>query len=1034
MKRSNQPGLTVAGSLTREEADALLSGLPLLVLHFDATGHCIRANPSPDLAPMLDATTLVGLQLGDLDLPDDQTGTRPVDMLNRPVILRAGGSEHHMLVVQMRTQVKGNGDETLLVLRAETAAEAEQREHFFLPEIVRRTQNIVVVADVNRRITWVNEAFEKRTGYTLQEVIGKRPADLVQFDGTDKKTVARISAAVKSNKPVQAEVRNRSKQGDEYWLALDIQPLWGPDGALRGYMSVQSDVSALKALAEKAEKATRQAMKQADELQRVQEQLREVIAELPCGLAVFDSDLNLTVSNQKYSEFVRGPASRIVPGADYETIMREIAQAGGFLETETEQEEWVSDKLARLEQASKGWQYFNAECDKWVEAIDKHLPNGGLVALRIDITALKTVSQRLATVLKGTEVGTWTWNSDAGTIKVDDRCAAMLGHEPSDFHEIRDNELINMIHPDESEAILAEWARIEHGEIDHCELVFRFPHKDGHWVSILLRALVLRSDASGRPEMISGVNIDITEHQRRETALEQAEREKKQADQRLFDITSVTDDAVWEQDENLRFTYISENIVKHIGIPADQIIGKTREVIFGSELDIGQSPDWEALSKQIAAHKPFHNVQYPIVSKSTGEIVWFRTSGIPIIDSEGNFRGYRGVSIKVTELVEARERAEESSRTKSLFLANMSHEIRTPLNGVLGMAELLESQMNNPEKRRLASIIRESGEALLSILNDILDMSKIEAGRLELESLPFRVADVAEAVENLHALKAEEKGLDFEVLTGGGMKKYRLGDQNRVRQILNNLIGNAIKFTETGEVTVKISSRDQAELTIEVRDTGIGISPEQQERLFQDFSQADASIAKSYGGTGLGLSIVKKLVDMMGGQISVDSALGAGTRIKVTLPIAECAPPQADQGDAEHTALADRLDGVRILAADDNQTNRLLLSEVLSKFGAEVTQVVNGEQAVEAWAPGRFDVLILDIMMPGMDGIEALKQILKRAEQSSGEPVLAIAFTANAMAHQVVEYIEAGFVTHVPKPFQAIELLKAINTILPQRT
>ncbi len=1033
MSRSKRSDFTTSGPLTEEETKALLSGLPLLMLHFDATGHCIRANSSSALVPMLDARMLVGLQLGELDLPDDRTRARPVDVSNRSVVLRAGGREHHMIVVQMSTQVKGNGHETLLVLRAETAAEAEQREHFFLPEIARRTESIVMVTDVDHCITWVNEAFEKRTGYSLQEAIGKHPVDLLQYESTDQETMARIAAAMRSNEPVQAEVRNRSKQGDEYWVLLDTQPLRGPNGALCGYMSVQIDVSALKALTQKAERATRQAMKLANERMRVQNQMFEVIAALPYGFALFDSDLKLIVGNQKFIEFSGGAASKVVCGTDYETIMREIAQTGRFLETAAEQEDWVSDKLAQLEQPSNEWRYFNVKNDKWIEAIEKPLPNGGLISLRLDVTALKLASQRLATVIEGASVGTWTRNVRKGISEVDDRWTAMLGYEPGEVSEFSDNDLANMIHPEDRKATVAEWARIKQGEIDFFEEIFRLPHKDGHWVSILSRALVLHRDASGQPEIVSGVHIDVTEHKKREDELELALKEKAAADKRLYDVANVSDDWLWEQDENLRFTSMSESITRTTGIPVDQIIGKTREELQGDPSSMCQIPGWEAFKARVAAREPFRNFQYPLIARNTGQVVWLRANGAPVFDHEGKFRGYRGIGTDVTALVEAREHAEEASRTKSLFLANMSHEIRTPLNGVLGMAELLETQMSDSEQRRMVSIIRQSGESLLSILNDLLDMSKIEAGRLELENLPFRPADLVEGVENLYGLKAQEEGLDFEVLTGSGTQKYRLGDQNRVRQILNNLTGNAIKFTEAGQVVVKISARVGADLIIEVRDTGIGVDPKQQERLFKDFSQADASIAKRYGGTGLGLAIVKQLVDMMDGQISVESALGAGTCITVSLPLAECAPPQADQGGAEHTALVHRLDGVRVLAADDNNTNRLLLSEVLRRYGAEVTQVVNGAQAVEAWEPGRFDVLILDVSMPVMDGIKALNKIQERAEQSSGEPVLAIAFTANAMAHQVVEYIEAGFITHVPKPFRAAELLKAITAILPQR-
>ena len=379
----------------------------------------------------------------------------------------------------------------------------------------------------------------------------------------------------------------------------------------------------------------------------------------------------------------------------------------------------------------------------------------------------------------------------------------------------------------------------------------------------------------------------------------------------------------------------------------------------------------------------------------------------------------------MTEAYLAKEQAEEASRTKSMFLANMSHEIRTPLNGVLGMAELLDAKIEEPEKKRMVGVIRESGENLLSILNDILDMSKIEAGKLVFETVPFRMSDLMPKVTDLYSLKAEERGIELEVMTGSGADKPRLGDPHRVRQILNNLVSNAIKFTpDGGEVTVTVSARVGRPVVIEVKDSGIGMTEEQKASLFSDFTQADNTITRRFGGTGLGLAIVGRLIEMMGGTIDVDSVPDRGSTFRVSLPL-EAGPETISNAPAEKKTVD--ISGTRILAADDNATNRAVLTDMLHSRGVEITVVNNGLEAVNAWAPGEFDLLILDISMPVMDGITALQKIIEKAEAAGVNAPPTIAFTANAMAHQIVEYVAAGFDTVVPKPFKIDDLVKAIS-------
>ena len=386
------------------------------------------------------------------------------------------------------------------------------------------------------------------------------------------------------------------------------------------------------------------------------------------------------------------------------------------------------------------------------------------------------------------------------------------------------------------------------------------------------------------------------------------------------------------------------------------------------------------------------------------------------------------VHLRTADLEKARHQAEAASHAKSMFLANMSHEIRTPLNGVLGMAELLDGLLVDPEHRLMIATIRDSGEMLLRVLNDILDLSKIDAGRLELEATAFCPSDVVAKVEALHSLRAQEKGLSFAILASADAQRRRIGDPHRVAQILHNLLGNAIKFTETGEIRVLLTCPPGRPIVIDVIDTGIGMTTAQVARMFEDFEQADTTVTRRFGGTGLGMSIVKKLVDMMGGEIVALSQPGAGTRIRVTLPLPEAGVDETRPAAAPPSVVLplDRLAGLRILAADDNATNRKILSAMLAHSGMEVVLVADGREAIAISAAQSFDLLLLDISMPLVDGIAALRAIHAGHAARGTAPPPAVAITANAMRHQVAEYLATGFHAHVSKPFSRQRLLEVI--------
>jgi two-component system, sensor histidine kinase len=400
------------------------------------------------------------------------------------------------------------------------------------------------------------------------------------------------------------------------------------------------------------------------------------------------------------------------------------------------------------------------------------------------------------------------------------------------------------------------------------------------------------------------------------------------------------------------------------------------------------------------------------------------------------FREYEKSSAEMRQArehaVERQAAAEHANQAKSAFLANISHEIRTPMNGILGMAAALESGELSSGQAKQVKIIRDSGDMLLTILNDLLDFSKIEANHIELEAAPFNFSEIVETVESLHRPQAEKKNLSLTALCEGDGEAEWIGDAHRIIQALHNLVSNAIKFTDEGGVTVRfiIPSSTGAPIRIEVTDTGIGVSDSQAARIFEPFTQADVTTTRKYGGTGLGLSITKGLIEAMGGVLSVQSTPGAGSTFIVELPLERATSPAIVMPPSSLTPVA-AVKKLRILAAEDNVVNQAVLKNFLHAAGHDVEFVENGLLAVEACKTREFDIVLMDISMPVMDGVEALREIrfLER-ERGAGSGVPMIAVSAHAMSQQIDEYLQAGFDGYITKPVKPAELHLEIARVI----
>lgn len=396
---------------------------------------------------------------------------------------------------------------------------------------------------------------------------------------------------------------------------------------------------------------------------------------------------------------------------------------------------------------------------------------------------------------------------------------------------------------------------------------------------------------------------------------------------------------------------------------------------------------------------------------------------------------------QAAQLSVARDRAEQGARAKSEFLATMSHELRTPMNGVLGMAQLLLHTPLNDEQAARVHMLRKSGEALLRIINDVLDFSKIEAGKLAIESQPFDLAALLEEVRETLASAADVVGLSLSVQVDPSCVRYVMGDAGRVRQVLFNLVGNAIKYTDRGRVTISARGSGAAQdptIHLTVQDTGIGMSPETIAKLFAPFTQADGSSTRRHGGAGLGLAISQRLAGMMGGILTVTSAVGEGSCFTLSLPlpaatgrhtgngaILDTASLNAD-GTVRRIAARDGTEarGVRVLVAEDNMINQVVAVSLLAHLGCTVDVASDGREAVRRWSEGTYDLIFMDCQMPEMDGLEATRHI--RAAESTPQHIPIVALTANAMAEDRVACLDAGMDDHIAKPVTEEALVNAL--------
>ena len=645
---------------------------------------------------------------------------------------------------------------------------------------------------------------------------------------------------------------------------------------------------------------------------------------------------------------------------------------------------------------------------------------------------LEFYKSRFDLVIEGSDGGYWDWDIQNGTLYNSPHWFDVIGWKKSSLPEGIER-FSTIIHPDDKERVFGVIDDYLHHRSDTYRCEFSILCEDGSIRYLYDRGSAV-FDAEGNALRMAGFATDVTDEKLRGlTELRNSRRELERAHRNLEAIFQIIPGQLFVKDKQLRYSEVNEAFLKVVGKSREEVIGKKIAEVFHAAPDLAERyarADDELIEAGYLSYES--KIQLPDGSRMDVLI-----NKSILYDQQGAFNGIVGLVTDVGLLKETEHKmeqaffkAEEANRSKSQFLANMSHEIRTPMNAIIGFSELLELRDIDPTQRHYLQAIKSSSKTLLTLINDILDLSKIEAGKMDLHYQPVEIAKIIEELVDIFSIETQDKGLVLEYQIQQGLPLLLYFDEVRLRQILLNVINNAIKFTKEGFVRIEVRfsalKNDSLTLDIIISDSGIGIALDQQERIFKLFEQQDGQSTREFGGTGLGLSITKNLVELMGGEILLESKAGQGARF--TLHFENVVLEESlRQKELIHERIMPEFYAARVLVVDDVTTNRMLLKSLFEGSAIEVIEAIDGADGIEKAKTMYPDLIFMDVRMPMMDGFEAAR-LIKADPQLEMIPVIAL--TASVVEKDRKFYVANGFDDFLEKPFEHQHLYAVMKRYL----
>ena len=901
--------------------------------------------------------------------------------------------------------------------RAQDLADAMTAELDRMAQVVQHTDNAVTIMDREMRIQWANQGFVRITGYALEDALGHTPGALLSSGKSDPAAIAQLIDGARNGEACRVQLINRTRDGREYWADTEVQPMLDRNGVLVGFMEIGTDISPQKRTQHQLEAAMRDARALLDTLE-----LHAIVSSTdPLG--------NITEVNDAFCR-VSGYAREELIGQNHR-LLKSGVQPDAF---------WID--LWTTIGSGKPWR--GVICNRtrdgslyWVDSmIAPFVGEDGriekYVSIRTDITQQQLSAERLrqseATFVasfQNAATGMAFLSPKGLWLKVNPAMCEFLGWTEEDLQSMT---FMDTSHPEEWDTDMEQMQRLLGGEIHVYQRAKRYVHRDGSLIWGLASISVVRAD-NGTPDFVLTQIVDITARKRAEEALSlsSALMEASQAVAKVggWELDLVSGHLYWTRETYRIHETTQDEFNPTVDASIEFYLPGSRERISAAvqaAIETGQGYDLELETLTC-----------------TGRRIDVRTTGAATME-HGKVVRLSGIFQDITErkeyersLKDARARAEQATQSKGQFLANMSHEIRTPMNAILGMLKLLHNTELSPRQRDYADKTEGAAKSLLGLINDILDFSKVEAGKMALDPQPFRIDRL---MRNLSVILSSNLGAKpVEVLFDIDPKlpDVLLGDALRLQQVLINLGGNAVKFTAQGQVVVSVRllqvADGTAQLEFAVQDSGIGIAPEHQGHIFTGFSQAEPSTTRKFGGTGLGLAISRRLVDLMGGELTLSSSLGAGSRFGfcLQLPVVSDVPQ-----DLQMPARAP-VEFRRVLVVDSNPFARDLLSRMAQSWGWPTEAVDSGEAALQLIGSRMqsgsfpFDVVYMDWHMTGMDGWTATARLRQLCTEALARQPVVVMVSSNSrealdQRTQAEQALLNGFLM---KPVTASMLLEA---------